>query len=385
MHPGLFLLQKTDWPKLHHAYGPASDTPQHLQALLGDDQEARRAAVSHLGSAIMHQGTPWTATGPVALVVAGFLLDEERSLDLTLQVDLMYFLVDVAEAAESANRNKEELQRMVQFDLTPFLESDDEYAMYEDEDAANAFYAQAGLGCIDAAPVLSQVMRKEMDSEHARLRALAAMGETILAKLQPSDADKTEITSKILALARAAHSPDERSAHVLALGEVGYAPEDFLEDPSPAVRMCAALAPGLATNPRAINELIDILEQNAGQVDDWFEERPPQFIFYPRFQIVRHLVAQVTDFNRLTKAANAVVDITEKSCVDFDWGPLLAAAFPDGDGVIKNKSQKRFLSALVEKTELWDPLFGNARTWFRAAGLPNDREACAKLITEANV
>jgi hypothetical protein len=32
----------------------------------------------------------------------------------------------------------------------------------------------------------------------------------------------------------------------------------------------------------------------------------------------------------------AVVGVTAKCCVDFDWGPLLAAAFSDGTGIIKN-------------------------------------------------
>lgn len=69
---GFAALDATDWSKLHHAYGRATDTPEHLRALLRDDAESRKNALEHLWSAIIHQGTPWTATGPAALVVAGF-------------------------------------------------------------------------------------------------------------------------------------------------------------------------------------------------------------------------------------------------------------------------------------------------------------------------
>lgn len=61
----------TDWNRLFHAYGVAEDTPTHLHDLVGDDAASRAAAVVHLHSAIIHQGTIFTAT-PAAL---GAVLD----------------------------------------------------------------------------------------------------------------------------------------------------------------------------------------------------------------------------------------------------------------------------------------------------------------------
>lgn len=58
-----------------------------------------------------------------------------------------------------------------------------------------------------------------------------------------------------MALAQAANDSDERSSHVLALGELGVSPVAFLHDPSPAARMCAALASGLSDNLTALYEL----------------------------------------------------------------------------------------------------------------------------------
>jgi hypothetical protein len=42
MLPGLADLETFDWSRLHHAYGRATDTPEHLRALLREDRELRK-------------------------------------------------------------------------------------------------------------------------------------------------------------------------------------------------------------------------------------------------------------------------------------------------------------------------------------------------------
>lgn len=385
MLTGLPALESTDWSGLHHAYGRATDTPGHLRALLRDDPDARNKALSHLWSAVIHQGTPWAATGPVALVVAGLLSDERIDRGESIRAHLLSFLVSVAEAPGRAGYSVAELEQMASFDIGPFLESEDDEALYENEDAANSSYAQAILGCIRAAPVLMKAMLDGLAHASPRVRAHSAMGAVALAKTEPlrTHTHTKDVESRLSALARGAPDTDERCAHVLALGDLGCLPAAFLDDPAAAVRMCAALAPGLATDPAALGVLLDTLEHHAGEIDDWFVGKPPQFRMRPRFPVVARLIQQVTDFDRLAGAAVAVAGVTETFCVDFDWGPLLAAAFPDGRGVIKTGAQRRFLDALVKNSKLWDPTFGNASKWFRRAGLPYDREACAKRISQA--
>lgn len=112
-------------------------------------------------------------------------------------------------------------------------------------------------------------------------------------------------------------------------------------------------------------------------------ERPPQFSMRPRFSVVARLIQQVKDFDQLANSAIALVGVTAKPCVDFDWGPLLVAAFPDGSGKTTAESQRRFLTALVKRSELWDSTFGNAFKWFRQAGLPYDRQAWARIAKES--
>lgn len=382
MLTGIAALEHTDWSRLHHAYGRATDTPGHLLALLREDLESRKQAMSHLWSAIIHQGTPWTATGPAALVVAGLLSDERIDRGEPIRANLLSFLVRVAEAPEQAGLNLEELERLAAFDIEPFLDSEDEGVLYEEEDAANSLYARAILGCIQMAPVLMEVMLEGLAHSSPLVRAWAAMGAVTLAKTESLRSYAKDLETRLLTLARAAQNSDERSAHVLALGDLSFSPIVFLEDHSPAVRMCAALAPSLAANPVAINELLSALEQHAGEIDDWFVDKPPQFPIRPRFPVVARLIQQVKDFDRLVNAAIALVSVTTKHCVDFDWGPLLTAAFPDGSGVVKAGAQRRFLGALMKKSELWDSTYGNAYKWFKKAGLPYDRESCARRLKE---
>src|SRR6266852_3392924 len=129
MLTGLKALEATDWSKLYHAYGRATDTPSHLRALLKDDAEARKAALSHLWSAVIHQGTPWTATGPAALVVAGIMADE--CIDHgnpPVRLDLLSFLVSVAEASTPSGWSMEQLERLASYNIDHLIDAEDENA-----------------------------------------------------------------------------------------------------------------------------------------------------------------------------------------------------------------------------------------------------------------
>ncbi|GAK49578.1 hypothetical protein U14_00801 [Candidatus Moduliflexus flocculans] len=377
---GLPALENANWPKLHHAYGRALDTPQHLRALLDGGDEAIKDAVSHLCSAIIHQGTPWTATEPAALTVAGFLSDKRIDRCKPLRAHLFAFLASVAEASVRTEISREELEKTAKFDLEPFLNSEDDERLFNDENASNAFYARSVLGCMKAAPELIKVMLEGLKHLNPRVRTRAAMGAVMLTNADSLRDYAKSVEIRLLWLAQTTRDIDERSAHVLALGDLGYAPIEFLHDPSPAVRMCAALAPGFATNPAALRELLNMVERQAGNIDTWFKDKPPQFAMCPRFAVVARLVESVADFAQLANAAIALVKITTIHCVDFDWGPLLAAAFKDGDGQIATEAQRRFLAALVKNQKLWDAHFSNPHKWFKKAGLPYDRNECAKMI-----
>ena len=78
--------------------------------------------------------------------------------------------------------------------------------------------------------------------------------------------------------------------------------------------------------------------------------------------------------------ALAIVRATTKHCVHPEWSPSVVAAFADGAGSVQTDSQRRFHAALVDRTALWDPHFGNSLRRFRKAGLAYDRAACRSLV-----
>jgi hypothetical protein len=57
-------LDKIEWTKVRHAYGPAGDVPDLLRRLSSHDRTASEAAISELYGNIWHQGTVYEATAP---------------------------------------------------------------------------------------------------------------------------------------------------------------------------------------------------------------------------------------------------------------------------------------------------------------------------------
>lgn len=366
---------------LLHAYGRATDTPGHLAALRDGDEKARSAALDHLWSAVIHQGTPWTATPPTAAAVAGMLTDPR--LAATDRVALLRFLAAVAEACQpGADADLAALAhpagRDVDAELAALLAAGDDETLWEDGELADAMFARAVLGCHEVQPAVFAAAAALLTDRDPLVRGAAAHTSTVSFRLldQPPDA----LADRLTALAAAA-GPDERAALVLAMGELGLAPRQHLADPHPGVRACAALAPALAADDAATAEILAALVDPAA-CDDWFAERPPQFPARIRFTLVAAALDRVEGFDRLLPAAVAVARIAGKHSVNFDWGPLLLAAFPEGAPPDRlPEAPRRYLAALVDNDELWDPRHGNASLVFRQAGLPYDRAACRSLAT----
>ncbi|MEV6302988.1 hypothetical protein AB0M02_26470 [Actinoplanes sp. NPDC051861] len=363
---------------LLHAYGPADDTPGHLAALTGTDPAAREAAQRHLWSAIIHQGTPWTATGPTALTVAGLISDPRLADDPGLRANLLTFLAAVAEAGHAYD-DLDELAPPLGFDVDAALEAaGDDSEIYGDEILANAVYARAVQGCRDVTPALLAAGTESLSDQDQDVRGAAAhLVESCRSVLSPADA--AAVADRLTTLAAGA-APDERAALVLSLGELGFRPGSFLDDPHPGVRACAALAPALADDPRATAELLAALADPSA-IEGWFATRPPQFSMHVRFPLVHAAIARVDDPADLLPAALAIAPIAGVHTVRDDWGPLLHAFFPAGPGDALSPAQKHYLNALVANPDLWVPTNGTAGLVFRDAGLPYDREECRALAS----
>lgn len=145
------VLEDTDWDGLSHAYGPASDTPGHLRALVEGGPDERKAASSHLVSAIIHQGTIWPATHAATSVVLGMLRDAQDAVGPS-RPDMIAFLVEVEE--EGLGQFSEEHWR--EFEAMAARESRQatiaDWTAIEDDVSVDTHYARAMLGMRELLP-----------------------------------------------------------------------------------------------------------------------------------------------------------------------------------------------------------------------------------------
>lgn len=370
---------------LLHAYGRASDTPGHLAALAGGDAASVSAALEHLWSAVIHQGTPWTATPPAAVAVAALIGDPRLSgaANAESRANLLGFLAAVAKAGQ-AYTDLDDLAPPAGFDvdaaLTAALSSGDEDEIFADEVLANAVYARAILGCREIVPTLLAAAASALSDPESTVRAAAAHTVSVCCAVLAATTETTVLAQRLDALAAAA-APDERAALVLAMGELGVEPRRYLDDPNPGVRACAALAPALADDPTATAEIFAALADPAA-TDDWFTHRLPQIPTRIRFSLVAAAIARVDDPDRLLPAALAIAPIASRYTVRDEWGPLLHALFGGRTSDPLSPAQRRYLGALVDNEDLWDPSNGTVGLVFRDAGLPYDRDTCRNLARD---
>lgn len=153
--------------RLIHAYGFATDTPGHLAALTGGDAAAQEAAVEHLASAIMHQGTPWPATGVVAGYVAHLV--STKATGEAVHEALIDFLVEVEEAIEIAeedggetvqNADLAELGRDLDAELSAISSDKDLEIQFVDEDFTDLVLTHAYLGVLAVAPQVRAALQR---------------------------------------------------------------------------------------------------------------------------------------------------------------------------------------------------------------------------------
>jgi hypothetical protein len=182
------------WSGLVHAYGRATDTPDHLRALASGTEREVERAVDHLWSAIIPQGTPSTATGPAAIVVAGLVAG---GWVRDTKAVLMQFLAEVAEAAMADDRGRplsdaeldhmahpDDAQLQAALERAPGVESPG-----ADVDVSGPLYARAVLGCRQAIPAIAEAAAQCRGDRDPAVRAEAARIEVLIARL-PADGDE---------------------------------------------------------------------------------------------------------------------------------------------------------------------------------------------------
>ena len=152
--------------------------------------------MDHLWSAVIHQGTPGTVTGPAAIVVAALVVEEETRAD---RAELLSFLAEVVQAAFADKRGRPlsdaELKVMAEPDdrrvrdvLERAVDLDDEdpdLGPWGDEvDLSTPLYARAVLGCRAAVPAIAAAARRCESDRDPEVRAEAARIEVLVARLR---------------------------------------------------------------------------------------------------------------------------------------------------------------------------------------------------------
>ncbi|MFD8418495.1 hypothetical protein [Streptomyces sp. NPDC059466] len=258
-----------DWSGLFHASGPASDTPGHLAALLGNDARASVDGYSHLWSATLRrEGKAWPATAPTAMLVAELLDNPLLGLDDPSLPDAMLAYLYVVGAAADLGDQATEIRARVQDRAPELRDWTVEYVSADEDGRARMWQDGTGLGelvldqaalsCFDVVPVLLQRTLPYLASERARRRTCAAAAVGALARHPAASAQRSELLKQLTSMALAADSSYDLATMVIAIGHLGGDTHSWLTDPHAGVRVCAALAPDLAGNDTAEHVLMEL-------------------------------------------------------------------------------------------------------------------------------
>ncbi|WP_329133659.1 HEAT repeat domain-containing protein [Streptomyces sp. NBC_01476] len=362
------VIVDTDWAALHHAYGPAEDTPSSLLRLLDDSPEVQAEALGALDMSVLHQGSLYSATPPAALFIAGILSDPRTTArhesfypwdDRTraLRAALLEFLGQVADAAAYGETDGDDHARKVQDDA--------------DTDVT---------ACRAIRPALYAAVSAFIDDPDPDVREAAVGAAGALLKA-PNLADQVPDAVRHFRRVLATRTDRrERAAAVLSISVCHQDTADLLTDEDPAIRACAALSPANAGNGEATEILLRALLEPA-VADAWFPEPLPQFDGWFRFTLLAAAIERTESFDALLPAALALLTMADEYTVDNDWGPLLAKAFPHGftSAMALTASQRDFLEAVVGKDDCWGNI-ANRDRWLHGAGLPHRRAELRAIL-----
>lgn len=372
------------WEHHFHAYGQASDTPVELAKLTGRDDEVT-AAMDHLSGAVLHQGSLWSVTPPATRVVAGLLSQPAVAVgDPPVLTLMLGWLADVAESVGQIEE-LDDLPEPTEAEWATFyadLVNGDDQTAWESP-ALWVAWQTAVVDLRAMAAEVGQAVRPWLDDprESVRepaLRAVSAWGALL-------EGDREELIDAERATLERATSRDERAAALCGLGVLGDDLSALLDDPDPAISACAAL---FVRTPRATTILVDALSRPQ-EIDAWFTAQPSYFPLRTRFAFVAEVIERGVDLEQLLPAVVAVIEHGSPFTADFDWGPMLQAAFPHvafTPGVRPplprglSSAQSAVLHALAANESLWDETNGNATLARMKVGVPERREDLLALL-----
>jgi hypothetical protein len=261
---------------------------------------------------------------------------------------------------------------------------------WTDADApGQVLLAAALVDCFDVLPEVFEAVEPLLDRANSpALRRLAASAAAMLVRHPDLAARRSEVLAYHLAECRADDSY-HRASMVIGVGELGGEPRAWLDDPDFGVRVCAALAPALATDPHAVDVLVTA-SRYPHRFEAAFGSRALPQLIYRLPALVQAVCERVSDFERLLDSAIAAVPVGSCYLPQAEGGvqgalcePYLRKAFPDGlpTAGTGTAAQRKFADAVAQHEPLWrdDAAWSASLTRIR---LPLDRAVWPAFANE---
>lgn len=322
LSPTQEIVEYTNWSGIFHAYGAATDTPEHLQALLGTDERAIAVAIDHLFTATTHQGDYYPAAEPaVSFVIAA--LDE---------------------------LNPEEIfYEQLRSDLLGWLKF-----------AGDSFYGPAHV----AEDVITQLLGLSYTSptDYVELTEVYVAWATTPHTKQ----FRRKIRNRLVAELDTWLGSIIRWPLIHGLGRLGHSVTRYLNDPDPIVQAFAAMHTRNKKGTRKLNRALT-------SITTW-DPRYPTEVLRP---LVCELLNRAKSIDEILPAAVAVM--RHGNFRDQEYLELLAFALKHQQPI--GSSQRVLLKALVENDTAWRRTTSDALTYrLESLGLPSTREQLREYL-----
>jgi hypothetical protein len=359
-----------------HAFGPSVDDMALLDALRQGDDRAQdpgepfwRAPYSFLWSALYCGGrlTPATVEGVRFLVRTigepGFGGD-----DLTLRHAALWFLRDVAgvalagiDRAAASRRDEPDVRKW----LAAYLREPRSVLDWTQADApGEVLLAAARADCFDLLPEVFAAVEPLLAAPAPSLRIPAASAAAMLSRHPDLVAHRPRLLAYHVAEC-VSDDPHHRASMLLGAGELDGTPREWLRDPHPGVRVCAALAAALADDPEATAVLLAEATRNPAVIDMQAFEGMMALTVLPHAAAVlaERLCRGISDIDRLLPAAIAAVPYGATHLADGEQRqvkaalcePYLRAVFPDGlpSPSAATPAQRQLAAAVARHDPVW--------------------------------
>jgi hypothetical protein len=273
---------------------------------------------------------------------------------------------------------------------------------WTDADASGeVLLAAARADCFDLLPWVFAAVEPLLAASAPLLRIHAASAAAMLSRHPDLVAHRPRLLAYHLAEC-VSDSPYHRASMLLGAGELDGAPREWLRDPHPGVRVCAALAPALGYDSEATAVLLTEASRSPAVIDMQAFEGMMALTILPHAAAVlaEQLCRSVGDVERLLPAAIAsvpygatYVDVGEEHRTPAALcEPYLRLVFPNGlpSPSAAAPAQRRLAAAVAQHDPTWEHDFRalsprdrylasqDAQAWdrtFSRLHLPNDRSS----------